>query len=160
MIQDVDLGSGRIRVFGKGSKERYAYMSPGTALAIHGYLHKTRPDPRTEDRLFLTVDGYPLTRSRVQAILQYIGRRVGLKQRLSAHRLRHTYATLCLKNGNNLEYVRITLGHSDIKTTSDAYLAASDVDVASACKRCSPLAHMFRSSRAQDRFRRHDASVV
>jgi site-specific recombinase XerD len=78
----------------------------------------------------------------VQSILYLIGRHAGLKTRLSAHRLRHTYATLCLRNGNNLEYVRITLGHRDIKTTSDAYLAVSDTDVASACKRSSPLAHL------------------
>ena len=144
LVPDIDLGSGRIRVYGKGSKERYTYISPGTALTVHNYLHSFRPEPRGEDRLFLRVDGYPLAPERVQAILQLIGRRAGLKTRLSAHRLRHTYATLCLRNGNNLEYVRITLGHADIKTTSDAYLAASDADVASACKRSSPLANLLR----------------
>jgi len=43
LLQDIDLGSGRIRVFGKGSKERYAYISPGTTLTLHNYLHKTPP---------------------------------------------------------------------------------------------------------------------
>ena len=60
--------------------------------------------------------------------------------------LRHTYATLCLKNGNNVEYVRITLGHSDIKTTSNAYLAASDIDVANAYRRFSPLANLLKGT--------------
>ncbi len=149
MVPDIDLPSGRIKVFGKGSKERYAYISPGTALTIHHYLYNVRPQPRTEDCLFLAVDGYPLASQRVQKILEVIGRQAGLKARLSAHRLRHTYATLCLKNGNNLEYIRITLGHSDIKTTSDAYLAASDTDVASACKRSSPLANLLRPGRSR-----------
>jgi len=142
LAPDVDLASGRIKVFGKGSKERYAYISPGTALTIHHYLYSVRPEP-------LAVDGYPLASTRVQKILEVIGRQAGLKARLSAHRLRHTYATLCLKNGNNLEYIRITLGHSDIKTTSDAYLAASDTDVASACKRSSPLANLLRPGRSR-----------
>jgi site-specific recombinase XerD len=62
--------------------------------------------------------------------------------------LRHTYATLSLKNGNNLEYVRITLGHTNIKTTSDAYLAASQADVAQAHHRFSPLANLKRNKRA------------
>ncbi len=146
MVDDVDTTIGRLKVFGKGSKERYTYICPVTALSIYNYLHKVRPDPRTEDRLFLTVDGYPLTAVRLQKLLEVIGRKAGLKTRLSAHKLRHTYATLCLRNGNNLEYVRITLGHSDIKTTSDAYLAASDFDVASACKRFSPIANLLNDN--------------
>jgi len=143
---DVDTATGRVKVFGKGSKERYTYICPATALSIYNYLHNTRPEPRGEDRLFLTVDGYPLTTTRLQDLLQGIGRRAGLKDRLSAHKLRHTYATLCLKNGNNLEYVRITLGHSDIKTTSDAYLAVSDSDVAIASKRFSPIANLLKGN--------------
>ena len=115
-------------------------------MNIHHYIHNVRPQPKSEDRLFLTVNGYPLTTTRVQKLLEVIGRKAGLKTRLSAHKLRHTYATLCLKNGNNLEYVRITLGHSDIKTTSDAYLAASDSDVASACKRFSPIANLLKNN--------------
>ena len=149
LVEDVDLATGRIRVFGKGSKERYAYVSAATALTLHNYIHQTRPQPQAEERLFLTRDGYPVVPGRVQSILQIIGQQAGLKTRLSAHRLRHTYATLCLKNGNNLEYVRITLGHTDIKTTSDAYLAASDADVASACKRSSPLANLNQSGRSR-----------
>ena len=145
MVGDVDTGSGRIKVFGKGSKERYTYISSATALSIHNYVHNVRPEPESNDRLFLRVDGYPLTDKRVQKVLEVIGRKAGLPVRLSAHKLRHTYATLCLKNGNNLEYVRITLGHFDIKTTSDAYLAASDVDVANASKRFSPLANLSKS---------------
>ncbi len=160
MVPDIDLASGRIKVFGKGSQERYAYISPGTALTIHHYLYNVRPEPRGEDRLFIAVDGYPLAPKRVQKILEVIGRQAGLKARLSAHRLRHTYATLCLKNGNNLEYVRITLGHSDIKTTSDAYLAASDTDVANACKRSSPLANLLRSGRSRRAMPLRSATVI
>ncbi len=160
MVDDVDTAIGRLKVFGKGSKERYAYICPATALSIYNYLHKVRPEPRTEDRLFLTVDGYPLTAIRLQKLLEVIGRKAGLKARLSAHKLRHTYATLCLRNGNNLEYVRITLGHSDIKTTSDAYLAASDSDVASACKRFSPLANLLKGNGSSDPMASRSGRVV
>ncbi len=146
MVGDLDTGTGRVKVFGKGSKERYTYISSAAALSIHNYIHNVRPEPESEDWLFLTVAGYPLTARRVQKVLEVIGHKAGLRIRLSAHKLRHTYATLCLKNGNNLEYVRITLGHSDIKTTSDAYLVASDTDVAKACKRYSPLANLSKGT--------------
>jgi integrase/recombinase XerD len=113
MLGDVDTSTGRVKVFGKGSKERYTYVSSATALSIHNYVDNVRPEPMSEDRLFLTVDGCPLSAKRVQKILEVIGHKARLPIRLSAHNLRHTYATLCLKNGNNVEYVRITLGHSD-----------------------------------------------
>jgi len=146
-LADIELGSGRIRVFGKGSRERNAYISSSTALCVHDYIRDYRPQPKVEDRLLLTLDGYPLCSNGIARILERVGRWAGIGKRLSAHNLRHTYATLCLKNGNNLEYLRIALGHADIKTTSDAYLAASDTDVASACRRFSPMANLGRSRR-------------
>lgn len=71
-----------------------------------------------------------------------IGREAGLTLRLAPHKLRQTYATLSLRNGNNLEYVRITLGHTNIKTTRDAYLAPFQMDVAPANRRFSPMANL------------------
>jgi len=143
-VGDIDISTGRVKVFGKGGKERFTYISSATSLSIYDYLHVNRPQPKSEDRLFLSVDGRPLAAKRLQKILEVIGYKAGLQIRLSSHKLRHTYATLCLKNGNNLEYVRITLGHSDIRTTSNAYLAASDTDVANACKKFSPLANLSK----------------
>ena len=144
-IADVELGSGRIRVFGKGSRERNAYISSSTAHCVRDYIRNYRPEPVAEDRLLLRVDGFPLCAGRIQHILQVLGRKAGIGKRLSPHNLRHTYATMCLKNGNNLEYLRIALGHTDIKTTSDAYLAASDADVADACRRYSPMANLGKN---------------
>lgn len=60
---------------------------------------------------------------------------------MSAHKLRHTYATLSLKNGGNLEYIRRTLGHNDIKTTQ-IYLELSDSDIEEAHNRFSPLSNL------------------
>jgi site-specific recombinase XerD len=124
-VNDVDLNQGSVKVLGKGEKERYSYFSPRTALSLRDYLDKCRPQSREGDYLFLTNDGFRLCNHGVQSLLRRLGRAAGLTTRLSPHRLRHSYATLCLRNGNNLEYVRITLGHTNIKTTSDAYLAAS-----------------------------------
>jgi site-specific recombinase XerD len=146
-VEDIDLRAGSVRVLGKGGKERYSYFSPMAALSLRDYLDRGRPLPREDDYLFLTGAGYRLTTRGVQALLARLGRVAGLTTRLSAHTLRHTYATLCLRNGNNLEYVRITLGHTDIKTTSDAYLAASQADVAAAHHRFSPLANLNRKRR-------------
>ena len=146
-VDDIDLVHGSVKVLGKGGKERFSYFSPVTALSPRDYLDKARPQPRGDDYFFLTNAGFRLDKRGVQSSLGRLGRAAGLSTRLSPHMLRHTYATLCLKNGNNLEYVRITLGHTNIKTTSDAYLAASQVDVAAAHHRFSPLANLNRGKR-------------
>lgn len=73
-----------------------------------------------------------------------IGEEAGISRRLSPHKLRYTFATLSLRYGNNLEYLRLALGHSDIKTTSNSYLAASDADVVIAQRRSSPMANLYK----------------
>lgn len=94
--------------------------------------------------MFLTEDGRPLTASRIQKILERIGKKAGIKRRLSPHKLRHSYATVSLKNGANLDYVRRTLGHTDI-TTTEVYLELTDADVQQAHKKFSPIANLKNS---------------
>ena len=149
-MPDLDLKNLSIRVYGKGGKERLVYVSPGTALRIQDYI-TSRPMVTNEDHLFLTTDGRPLSPVRVQKILSLIGEKIGLGEPLAPHRLRHTFATLSLRNGSNLEYLRLALGHSDIKTTSESYLAVSSRDVALAHRRFSPMANlkMTRPGRAR-----------
>jgi integrase/recombinase XerD len=140
-IKDVNLKTGTIKVFGKGSKERFVYISPMTSLKIEEYL-TTRSSIVDEDPVFATIDGRPLSLNRVQVILQEVGKKAGIGERLAPHKLRHTYATMSLRNGSNLEYLRIAMGHTDIKTTSDCYLAMSNQDIALAHRRFSPMANL------------------
>ncbi len=78
-------------------------------------------------------------------MLARLGREAGIKERLSPHKLRHTFATRSLKYGGNLEYIRIILGHSDIKTTSNAYINVDQADVKAAHQKFSPLSKLMDS---------------
>jgi integrase/recombinase XerD len=139
---DLNLTEGNAHVFReKTARERYVYFSPATALNIERYLLQ-RPEHCQDDHLFLTRDEQPLQPHRVQEILVRVGRKAGLTQRLSPHKLRHTFATLSLKYGSNLEYIRIQLGHSDIKTTSKFYLHASNSDVRQSHQKSSPVTNL------------------
>lgn len=138
---DANSDTGVIKVLGKGNKERHVFISHKTAAKLASYVLFDRPQPVAEDRLFLSVDGYPLTASRFQKILARIGKKAGIGKRLSPHKLRHSYATLSLKYGSNLEYVRRTLGHTDIKTTQ-VYLSVADADVARAHQQFSPVTNL------------------
>jgi site-specific recombinase XerD len=136
-----DVESDRVKVIGKGDKQRYAPISKDTKLAVDLYCSTERPESVADNRLFLRQDGYPLTIGRVQKILEKIGKHAGISQRLSPHKLRHSFATLSLKYGSNLEYLRRTLGHTDIKST-EIYLDVVDADLAAAHKKTSPIVNL------------------
>jgi len=144
-IPNVDLVNCRLKVFGKGGKERFAYFSQITADSLSSYLKEIRPPPQEGDYLFLTKDGHRLSSKRIQDILEDVGRKAGIAPRLAAHKLRRNYATLALKYGSNLEYVKITLGHSDVETTSQAYINVADDDIAAAYRKFSPMINLMQA---------------
>ncbi|MFC1942937.1 tyrosine-type recombinase/integrase [Chloroflexota bacterium] len=142
-LSNINFETGRIKVFGKGGKERYTYIESSAIKAINDYVNKSRPQPVRQDKLFLSRDGYPLSGDRIQKILAAIGKEAGLSERLAPHKLRHTCATLLLKYGDNLEHIRLIFGHSNIKTTSKSYLNVADHDVAAAHRKSSPLENIL-----------------
>ena len=144
-IGGVDTQGGRVRVLGKGSKERVAYFEADAAESIERYVRECRRGAAQTDFLFLTDDGHPLTKRGVQSLLLRLGKKAGIKERLAPHKLRHSFATLSVKYGANLEYVRKILGHADIKTTSESYLHAQDADVKAAHSHFSPLSNLRRA---------------
>jgi integrase/recombinase XerD len=144
-VNTLDTGEGSARVMGKGQIERDVPFDGWAAEAVDDYVKNGRPAPKDTDRLFLTAGGRPLSARGIQTMLAHLGRKAGIKERLSPHKLRHTFATLSLKYGGNLEYVKIILGHSDIQTTSDSYLNVASADVKAAHEKFSPLSNLMDS---------------
>jgi len=142
-LANLDLTNRRLKVCGKGNKERLAYFSDLTAESITDYLKGTSTHHQPGSKVFLDNNGLPLTNRQIQVMLAKAGKQAGLIRRLAPHKLRHTYASMALRNGGNLEYLRITLGHTDIKTTSDSYLNVADIDIARAHQKFSPVANLF-----------------
>jgi integrase/recombinase XerD len=144
-VNDLNKTDNGITVTGKGDKQRHVFISMDTTIELSIYNIEERPEPAVStDRYFLTNDGYPLTSSRVQKILARLGEKAGIKQRLSPHKLRHSYATMSLKHGANLELLRRSLGHTDMKTT-EVYLDLADTDVQDAHKQFSPVKNLRAS---------------
>jgi integrase/recombinase XerD len=126
-ILDLDLKNRRLKVFGKGSKERILPFSPRTGQALWRYL-TTRPDDPLDRPLFLTQQSLPMTRDRLLKLLNHLGDRAGVPN-CHPHRFRHTFAILYLRNGGDPFTLQLILGHSDISTVK-RYLtiAQSDLD--------------------------------
>ena len=114
-----DIRSDHIRVLGKGNKERVVYLNDATAHAINDYLI-VRRDIAAIDRnaLFLSSRRTRITREALHAMVKKSLLRAGLDaDKYSAHKLRHTAATLMLSNGVDVRTLQELLGHENLNTT-------------------------------------------
>ncbi|BBO80004.1 tyrosine recombinase XerD [Desulfosarcina ovata subsp. sediminis] len=119
-INAVNLDAGFVRVFGKGSRERVVPVGRVALAAIRNYLAHARPvllKARTCSALFVTRRGSAMTRQGFWYLIGRYGRQCGLKQKITPHSLRHSFATHLLEGGADLRAVQMMLGHADIATT-------------------------------------------
>jgi tyrosine recombinase XerC len=113
-IQDLDFISGAAKVLGKGRKERLVPIGEAAISSIRQYLDKRKSKA---DIIFLNKNGKRITeRGARMAVDKYI-KLVSLKQGVSPHTLRHSFATHLLDRGADLRSVQELLGHSSISTT-------------------------------------------
>jgi integrase/recombinase XerD len=119
-LVDVNLEMGFLRCLGKGSKERIVPMGKMAVSCMQLYLQSGRGKllrDSQEQAVFLNVHGRRLTRQGFWKILKKYVRQAGLKEDITPHTLRHSFATHLLENGADLRSVQEMLGHSDISTT-------------------------------------------
>jgi integrase/recombinase XerD len=120
LLQQVDLQTGLIRVFGKGSKERVVPFGRHASDALAVYLESGRPKlvkPGTGSPLFLNSRGHSLSRVALWMIVKKYARRAGLPATVKPHLLRHSFATHLLSGGADLRAIQEMLGHASISTT-------------------------------------------
>lgn len=99
---------------GKGGKPRVTFIDPMTEKSIREYHHK-----REVDSVFVFTNsfGKPLSRQYLSRMISETALRAGIKKRVSAHTLRHSFATNMLRKGARIEDVQPLMGHSNISTT-------------------------------------------
>jgi site-specific recombinase XerD len=113
-LKDCHLQVGFVKVKGKGRKERVVGISEQTILLIEKYL-EFRPETDCPN-LLVTYEGAELTYNAIQNFFSRLKKRLGL-EKLHAHLLRHTSATLHLQNGEDLVALQRQLGHTNIAVT-------------------------------------------
>lgn len=114
-----DIQEDRIRVVGKGNKERVVYMGSACKKAINSYLIERNNIVLSDNRaLFGSRDKHRISVSAVHRLVKKHLLAAGLdSSQLSAHKLRHTAATLMLSNGVDVKTVQEVLGHENLNTT-------------------------------------------
>jgi integrase/recombinase XerC len=121
---DVDLASRRVRVLGKGGKERIIPFNTGAAKAIREYLKDreglTRPVTASrskDDPLFMNYRGGRLTVRSVDRLVRRYVAATSARMGISPHALRHSFATHLLQRGADLRAIQELLGHARLSTT-------------------------------------------
>jgi site-specific recombinase XerD len=117
-LDDVTPDHRAIIIRGKGRRQRLAFLlEPQSHEAFGAYL-AARTVAQAETRaVFLARTGRPLAAHGVSAVLHRIARLAGIERRVTPHMLRHTVATLLLRNGADLRVVQEFLGHASIVMT-------------------------------------------
>ena len=114
-----DVYEDRIRVVGKGNKERIVYFGSACRKAIDAYLVERNKMVLTDNRaLFGSRNGNRISVDAVHALVKKALLKAGLDStQFSAHKLRHTAATMMLSGGVDVKTVQEVLGHENLNTT-------------------------------------------
>ncbi len=114
-----DVYEDRIRVVGKGNKERFVYFGQSCRKAIDAYLPERNKKVLTDNRaLFGSRDGNRISVTAVHRLIKKYLLAAGLDAtQFSAHKLRHTAATMMLSGGVDVKTVQEVLGHENLNTT-------------------------------------------
>ena len=119
-MDDLNMGAGFVKCFGKGGKERIVPFGNKAKESIFRYLDKSRPvflKKHVSNFLFLTRLGKGMSRQTFWKTIKKYAREARIKEKITPHSLRHSFATHILERGADLRVVQELLGHADISTT-------------------------------------------
>ena len=115
---DVRLDEGEIKIYGKGAKERFVQIAnPEVLNVLRLYRETYREAIEQAGTFFVNRSRKPLSTQSVRAIVNKYSRQAGIKNHITPHMFRHSFATLLLEEGVDIRYIQHLLGHSSIMTT-------------------------------------------
>lgn len=114
-----DVRDDRMRVLGKGNKERFVFLNTACRSALDDWLAvRTQSAAVDPYALFISRRRTRVTKDGVHYMIKKRLAAAGLdRDKYSAHKLRHTAATLMLKNGVDVRTLQEILGHEHLNTT-------------------------------------------
>ena len=117
-IEDFVISESVFRVKGKGGRDRLAFVVDEQTLRIQREHFEMRSQLTSECRaLFLNASGERLSTQGIANIISQFRKDAGIERHITPHMLRHTVATLLLRNGVDIRVVQEFLGHASIATT-------------------------------------------
>jgi integrase/recombinase XerD len=131
-VQDVTGAATRIRVRGKGDRERTVYVANDRLQKDFRHYWQCKFDTQgSQAWLFANTNGERLTAQAYRKRLRTLSRSLRIEPHLTPHRFRHSAATLLIEEGVDIRLVQRLLGHASIATT-EIYTKVSDNSLSSA----------------------------
>ena len=117
-IEDFAVSESVFRVKGKGGRDRLAFVVDDQTRRIQQeHLELRCRMASTGQALFLNASGTRLSTQGIANIISQFRKDAGIERHITPHMLRHTVATLLLRNGVDIRVVQEFLGHASIATT-------------------------------------------
>lgn len=118
-IKDIDINERKIKILGKGSKERYVLFGNLCCKKLNKYLTESRYilDKKNNDFLLLNNRGEKITTRFIELMIKKYQKNVGISVKVTPHTLRHTFATHLLEGGADLKTVQELMGHESLSST-------------------------------------------
>lgn len=139
-VQDVTGAATRIRVRGKGDRERTVYVANDRLQRDFRHYWQCKFDTQgSQAWLFANTNGERLTAQAYRKRLRTLSRSLRIEPHLTPHRFRHSAATLLIEEGVDIRLVQRLLGHASIATT-EIYTKVSDNSLSSAVTAADTLA--------------------
>ena len=114
----INLSSGEIKIYGKGSKERLIQIGNKDVLsAVSAYYLASSADIENSGWFFVNRLGQRLSDQSVRNMINRYTALAGIEQHITPHMFRHAFATLLLEEDVDIRYIQHLLGHSSISTT-------------------------------------------
>lgn len=143
-----DVRGDQLRVLGKGNKERMLYLNEACQQALQDWITERSMLTLVDQKaLFVTLQNRRrISRAAVHKLVKKHLLAAGLdSSQYSAHKLRHTAATLMLQNGVDVRTLQEVLGHDNLNTTQ-IYTHVDSDDLRTAA-RANPLAEYLEQRR-------------
>ena len=112
---DLEFDEGIARVKGgKGNKDRIIVLSKEWMSEAKKYLKRKKVK---SEFLFSKKNGKPISADTIQRMIKKAAKKAGITKEITPHKLRHSFATHLLENGENIRKIQELLGHTNLSTT-------------------------------------------
>lgn len=115
---NIDLENQRIKVEGKGQRERFVFVTdPSIKKLIFKYIALRERLSVNSEYLLITSRLTKATPQYIRENIHKLRKKAGIEQKITPHMYRHSAATLLIESGVDIRFVQRLLGHQSISTT-------------------------------------------
>ena len=144
-VSNIDLGSGVVRLLGKGMRDRTVYVTNSWLLQLLRSYSAVRIERGVaHDQLLFNRANVPLSTASVRLRMARASQEAGLTANVTPHMLRHAAATRLLESGVDIRIVQRLLGHASI-TTTEIYTHVTDLTLRQALSNADVLGGVMNS---------------